>query len=273
MNEITPSLMTLIDGDDFFERVLVVESSAYLEPLKARFPNAEIFFVTNEPDDVEKYSCHAKTFLVDYRLEKLPFDKNFFDAIIGDLTLEVVNIPQDIAAGFSTYLKSTGVWLTSFRNLRHWKVLEKLMQGSYNGIVSRMYTRRDFERLLTASFYKSMTFLPIIKKSPPKFLSKLLECGFENFSGDLEAEFWLVRAALSTPEIALLKSLYTPEIRAELSRLLHRIEYDVDTENSVKRLAELCATEGIFDKYVEDFVNEVVFHKKNFYANVEKYFA
>ena len=56
------------------------------------------------------------------------------------------------------------------------------------------------------------------------------------------------------------------------SRAIDIISFDIK-ENSVKRLSELCATEGIFDKYVEDFVNEVVFHKKNFYANVEKYFA
>ena len=123
MDDIKPSLTNFISGEDFFQRILVVESAAYLEPLREKFPTAEIFFVTANEDDAENFP-DAKTFLLDYREERLPFDEEFFDAIIGDLTLDVVTNPQDIAAGFSTFLKQTGCWLTSFRNVRHWKVLE-----------------------------------------------------------------------------------------------------------------------------------------------------
>ena len=205
--------------------------------------------------------------MLNYREERLPFDAKFFDAIIGDLTLEVVINPQDIAAGFSTYIKETGVWLTSFRNLRHWKVLERLMRGYFNGIVSRLYTRQDFERLMFASFYKDVKFAPIIKKAPPEMLKKLLECGFENFSDDLETEFWLVRAARSIPELALLKSMFTPEIRAELARILHRIEYDIDVEENVKKFWRLYDETGMFAEYVTEFIDSIVVHRENFYKN------
>ena len=126
---------------------MVVESSAYIEPLRERFPTAEIFFVTANEDVAEKFP-DVHTTLIDYREERLPFDEEFFDAIIGDLTLEVVTNPQDIAAGFSTFIKQTGCWLTSFRNIRCWKVIERLMRGAFGGIVSRLYTRTEFERLL-----------------------------------------------------------------------------------------------------------------------------
>ena len=271
MDEHQPTLLDLIEGDDFFERVLVVETSPYIEFLRKRFPDAEIFLVTSEPDNAEKYSSQVKTFVIDYRETPLPFEEEFFDAIIGDLTLEIVYDPHDIASGFSRYIKQTGVWLTSFWNLRHWKVLENLMHGRFENSIQKLYTRKGFEKLLTSSFYKSVTFLPRIKKAPPELLKRLVECGFENFGGDLETEFWLVRAARSTPEIAMLKSLYTPEIRASLSRLLHRIEYDVDTEESVKELVEFCAANEIFGDYVEDFVEEAVFHKEKFYSNLRKY--
>ena len=273
MEKITPSLMNLIYADDFFQRVLIVESSAYIAKLKAQFPTAEIFFVTADEDDVEKFSAQVQTFQLDYREERLPFDAEFFDAIIGDLTLEVVINPQDIAAGFSTYIKQTGVWLTSFRNLRHWKVLQQLMRGHYSGIVSRLYTRADFERLLYASFYKEVKFSPLIKKAPAEMLDSLLECGFENFGGDLETEFWLVRAARSITELSLLKSMYTPEIRANLSRLLHRIEYDIETEESVKSLWKLYDAAGMFTDYMSAFIDEVVIHRENFYSNLQKYSA
>ncbi|MBO4780188.1 MAG: hypothetical protein J5497_06080 [Selenomonadaceae bacterium] len=270
MEDIKPSLTEFILGGDFFQRILVVESSAYLPELRERFPTAEIFFVTDNEDDAAKFP-DVKTFLLNYREERLPFDKEFFDVIIGDLTLEVVTNPQDIAAGFSTFIKQTGCWLTSFRNIRHWSVLEKLMRGAFGGIVSRMYTRTEFERLLYASFYKEVLVLPLKKKSPPELLERLIDCGFDNFDDDLQTEFWLVRASRSTPELALLKSMFTQEVRAEFSRIIHRIEYGVATEDSVKKFWELFDAQGIFIDYAASFIRLVVMHRENFYRHMKTF--
>lgn len=271
MEKIKPSLMNFIDAEDYFQKILVVESSAYIENLRERFPFAEIFFVTDDEDDAEKFCGEVKIFLMNYREERLPFEEEFFDLIIGDLTLEVVINPQDIAAGFARYIKQTGFFLTSFRNMRHWKVLEQIMRGHYGGIVSRLYTRKDFERLLYASFYKDVRFSPLIKKSPPEMLEKLVKCGFENYGDDLETEFWLVRAARSMPELSMLKSMYTPEVRADFSRILHRIEYDVESELSVKKFWEIYDAVGMFAEYAKNFIDEVVIHRENFYNNLKKY--
>ena len=273
MEEITPSLTDFLDGGDFFEKILVVESSAYLSELEDRFPTAEIFFITPDEEVAEKFSNDAriKIFMLNYREEILPFEGEFFDLIIGDLTLEVVINPQDIAVGFSRYLKQTGVWLTSFRNVRHWKLLEKLMHGHFGGIVSRFYTRLEFERLLYASFYKHVRAMPLRKKAPPDMLKKLVDCGFENLGGDLEVEFWLIRAARAMPELALLKSMFTFEVRDKLSRLLHRIEYDVATEKSVEEFWQLYDAEKIFTDYAAAFIRAVVIHRENFYNNLKKY--
>ena len=267
MEDIKPSLLDFVTGDDFFDRILVVESAAYLPELRERFPTAEIFFVTTD----DEFDCPDVTILrLDYREERLPFDEEFFDAIIGDLTLEVVTNPQDIAAGFSTFIKQTGCWLTSFRNIRHWKVLERLMRGAFGGIVSRLYTRTEFERLLYASFYKSVNVLPLKKLSPPDLLERLTTCGFDNFDDDLQTEFWLVRASRSMPELALLKSMFTPEIRAKFSRILHRIEYDVDTANSVAIFWSMIDAE-IFPDYAAAFIRSVIVHRENFYRNVRRF--
>lgn len=270
MEDIKPSLTEFIYGEDFFKTILVVESADYLEILREKFPDAEIFFITANEVDAEKFFW-AKTTIIDYREERLPFPEEFFDVIIGDLTLEVVVNPQDIAAGFSKYIKQTGCWLTSFRNIRHWKILEKLMQGTFGGIVSRFYTRTEFERLLYASFYKEVQMLPLKKKSPPELLERLINCGFDNFDDDLQVEFWLVRASRSMPELSLLKSMFTPEIRADLSRILHRIEYDVATEDSVKDFWRLFDAEGLFNDYAAAFIRSVVVHRENFWLNIKKY--
>ena len=270
MEDIKPGLTEFIYGEDFWQRILVVESAAYLAELRARFPTAEIFFVTTNED----FRCDGvKTFVLDYREERLPFDEEFFDAIIGDLTLEVVTNPQDIAAGFSTFIKQTGCWLTSFRNIRHWKVIEKLMRGVFGGIVSRLYTRTEFERLLYASFYKEVLLLPQKKNAPPELLERLINCGFDNFDDDLQTEFWLVRASRSMPELALLKSMFTPAVRAELSRLLHRIEYGIATEDSVQRFWRLFDAEGIFADYAAAFIRSVVVHREHFYRNMKAFSA
>lgn len=270
MEDIKPSLTELIGGDDFFQKILVVESVNYIEPLHSRFPTAKIFFVTPNEDDAKKFP-YVESFLMDYREERLPFEKEFFDVIIGDLTLEVVTNPQDIAAGFSNYIKQTGCWLTSFRNIRHWKVLEKLMRGVFGGIVSRLYTRTEFERLLYASFYKEVRMRPLKKNAQPELLERLINCGFDNFNDDLQAEFWLVRASRSMPELALLKFMFTPEIRADLSRILHRIEYDIATEESVKNFWRLFDAEKLFTDYAAAFIRSVVVHREHFYCNVKKY--
>ena len=268
MEEIKPSLTEFISGEDFFNKILVVESDFYLKPLRERFPTAEIFFVTANDD-----LSGENTIYLDYREERLPFEEEFFDLIIGDLTLELVTNPQDIAAGFSTYIKQTGCWITSFRNIRHWKVLEKLMRGVFGGIVSRFYTRTEFERLLYASFYKEVQFLPLKRNSPPDLLNRLITCGFDNFDDDLQTEFWLVRASRSMPELALLKSMFTPRIRADLSRILHRIEYDLATEDSVKNFWQLFDAEGLFTDYAASFIRSVVVHRENFYLNMKNYSA
>ncbi len=268
MEEIKPSLLEMVNGDDFFKKILVVESFAYIEPLRERFPMSEIYFVTADED-----LSFENTIYLDYREERLPFEEKFFDLIIGDLTLEVVTNPQDIAAGFSRYLKQTGSWLTSFRNIRHWKVLEKLMRGVFGGIVSRMYTRTEFERLLYASFYKEVQISPLKRNAPPELLQRLITCGFDNFDDDLQAEFWLVRANRSTAELSLIKSLFTPETRADFARILHRIEYDITTEDSVKNFWQLLDAQGIFADYAAAFIRSVVVHRENFYRNVKKYSA
>ena len=103
------------------------------------------------------------------------------------------------------------------------------------------WTKARLVKLLDDAIYKEIRFLP-------------------------DENFWLVKARKCTAEVAALKELFTDETRAELSRLLHRIEYDIDAEENFLRLMELCDREGIFDEYLTDFIEQVVVHAsaKNF---------
>ena len=75
---------------------------------------------------------------------------------------------------------------------------------------------------------------------------------------------WIVKASRSTAEVAALKEFYTPTIRKELSKLLHRIEYDIDREANIERLHEFCEDHQIFYDYLCDFIDQVVIHRDIF---------
>ena len=169
------------------------------------------------------------------------------------------------------YLKQTGAFLTSFRNIRHWSVLEEMMEGHFYHLVTRLYAKTDFERLLYASYYKNVRVRPQLRRAEDDIVERLVAAGFENIHEDLETEFWLVRAERSMPEMALLKSMYTKEQRKELSDYLHRIEYDVDAENQCRLFWAFYEQSALFADYVSNFIRQAVFHPESFYRRLMKY--
>ena len=253
--KIRPELLSFLHPDTAPLRILVVESLDYLPRLREMYPRADLYAATAEIDACDTdfpEGIHWQ--ILDYLSVPLPYIRGYFDYIISDLALEQADNPQDIAAGFSMFLKETGALLTSFRNIRHWSVLQNLMEGHYYNVVSRLYARPEFENLLYASFYKSVA-------------------GFENQQGDLETEFYLVRADRSMPELSLLKSMYTTSQREQMVRLIHRIEYDVVCSESVRALWKLLEQLAVFPAYIASLVHETVIHTDIFYRRLSVYSA
>lgn len=272
--KIKPELLGFLQAGGLPWRILVVESLYYLPELRQMFPAAEIFAAAAEPDAMERYEGLDVSFsCVDYRSERLPFAQESMDYIISDLTLEQAGNPQDIAAGFSTFLKQTGSFLTSFRNIRHWSVLKEMMDGHYYHVVSRLYAKTEFERLLYASFYKNVAVRPQRRAADDDIAERLEAAGFDNIHDDLNTEFWLVKADRSMPEMALLKSMYTKVQRKELSDYLHRIEYDVDTARQCRLFWIFYKKIGLFPDYAANFIRQTVFHPEQFSRNLIKHSA
>ena len=273
--KIKPELLYFLQPCALPMRILVVESVVYLPRLREMFPQAELLAVADEEDALDELpsDMNVQFFCLNYLEERLPFERESLDYIISDLALERAGNPQDIAAGFSTYLKQTGAFLTSFRNIRHFSVVQELMSGHYYQVVSRLYAKQEFERLLYASFYKNVRCAPQVREAPAGVIEELVKAGFENIHDDLETEFWLVRADRSMPEMALLKSMYTAEERAQLSRLLHRIEYQVEAEKSCSEFWDFWQRLHLFAVYAAQFIRESVFHHERFYQNLRKYSA
>ncbi|MBQ1509515.1 MAG: hypothetical protein IIZ54_01270, partial [Selenomonadaceae bacterium] len=125
--------------------------------------------------------------------------------------------------------------------------------------------KQEFERLMYACFYKEVRVASQRRKGDSGLIRRLEEAGFDNTQGDLEVEFWLVRAARSMPEMALLKSMYTAEERKKLSRILHRIEYDIDAKKECGALWTIYDGVGMFPDYLAAFAKQSVFHHRQFY--------
>lgn len=262
--KIRSELLSFLVPDAAPLRVLVVESLEYLPQLRDMFPKAELHALAAECDPADiPTGVHWQE--LDYVTTPLPYERKYFDYIISDLALENVDNPQDIAAGFSLFLKDTGALLTSFRNIRHWSVLQNLMDGHYYSIVSRLYARAEFEKLLYASFYKSVLCQAQQRKAPPGMIDRLVTAGFENHDDDLEAEFYLIRADRSMPELSLIKSMYTSEQRRCIVCLLHRIEYDVVRVESTCSLWDEVTRLNIFPAYLAALIHETVVHTERFY--------
>lgn len=262
--KIRSELLSFLVPDAAPLRVLVVESLEYLPQLRKMFPKSELHALAAECDPADiPTGVHWQE--LDYVTTPLPYERKYFDYIISDLALENVDNPQDIAAGFSLFLKDTGALLTSFRNIRHWSVLQNLMDGHYYSIVSRLYARAEFEKLLYASFYKSVCCQAQQRKAPPGMIDRLVTAGFENHDDDLEAEFYLIRADRSMPELSLIKSMYTSEQRRCIVCLLHRIEYDVVRVESTRSLWDEVTRLNIFPAYLAALIHETVVHTERFY--------
>ena len=265
--KIRSELLSFLVPDAAPLRVLVVESLEYLPQLRKMFPKSELHALAAECDPADiPTGVHWQE--LDYVTTPLPYERKYFDYIISDLALENVDNPQDIAAGFSLFLKDTGALLTSFRNIRHWSVLQNLMDGHYYSIVSRLYARAEFEKLLYASFYKSVLCQAQQRKAPPGMIDRLVTAGFENHDDDLEAEFYLIRADRSMPELSLIKSMYTSEQRRCIVCLLHRIEYDVVRVESTRSLWDEVTRLNIFPAYLAALIHETVVHTERFYRTL-----
>ena len=253
-------------------RILVVESCLYLPELRRRMPQAELYAVVADADiaSMPEYAgLDVSWKILDYHETPLPYEKEFFDYILAERCLELAANPQDIASGFGTYIKQTGFLLTSFQNIRHWKVLRDLMDGHFYAVVSRWFAKPEMVKLLYASFYKDAVFRPQRSTAPKELLQKLLDCGFDNTFHDIETEVWLVKAARSTPEIGMLKSFFTPEIRRSLVTLLRRVEYGIDVEANCQNFWRLYEDAGLFPDYLAEFIWETIVHRRAVFAALQ----
>lgn len=246
---------------------LVIESEKYLPPLRELMPAARIFFLTAENSPQLKNFCESlkvNLLIGDYLNGALPDEPKIFDVIIADDFLNDSRNTYRILAEMRELLTDAGFLLTQFFNARFIGILENLRRGKFPTHEQKFWAKWDVVKLLNDAHFKEIHFLP--EKIFDAEVDEWENFGFENFNDDLLTKIWLVKACRCTEEVAALKEFYGDEVRAELSRRLRRIEFDIDVEENFSQIIKLCRREKIFDAYLFDFIAQVVTHedKKNF---------
>ena len=246
-------------------RWLIIESLPYVEKIVTLYPQAKLTVVTEivEAAALPDFAgLDIEWRFMDSRRERLPFPRGSFDAVLAENLLTRVYEPYDTLMDISRELTDTGVFYGDFLNVRYQGVLSALQKGEFPVREKHLYAKSEMVRLLDDTLFKEIDFVPAEKDADDSLAQKWEEQGYVNINAELSVSRYLFRAAISTAKVANLKGLYTPEVRKELARILHRIEYDVCREENIEKLWQLCQREAIFPAYLEDFIEESCFHKE-----------
>ena len=243
--------------------ILVIESLEYLQELRELLPVANILVLTEYNEAKAEFKdLNLDWIFADYKQFNFNIEEKIFDIVISEDCLTFAYEPYKTIFGINRWLKETGFLVTQFENIRYIGILESLRQGYYPERKRRLYAKTEIVRLLNDALFKEISFSPgeVINYN----IEDWLNFGFDNYNNELLTKNWIVKASRSTAEVANLKQFYTPEIRKELSKLLHRIEYDIDREENVERLHKFCEEHMIFEDYLFDFIEQVVIHHEVF---------
>lgn len=101
--------------------------------------------------DVNAQACKKaegvldKVFPVDIENSSLPFSAGYFDCILFADILEHLRNPQEVLKKYSFYLSDNGVVIGSIPNIRYYKIIIRLLRGSWDymdgGILDRSHLR------------------------------------------------------------------------------------------------------------------------------------
>lgn len=240
--------------------VLVIENEEFLQEIRELMPNARIAFLSMEKSEL--CEIYNTDFLQgDYINNGLPTEPKIFDVIIAKELFTYAPNCFITLLEINHLLKDSGFLLTEFYNVRNVEMLENLKLGEFPTNERKFWAKWDIVKILDDAIYKEIRFLPGKKIAEKNLVNSWEKFGFDNFSEDLLTKIWLVKAQKCSAEVIALKEIYTPEIRAELARILHRVEYKIEVDKNLENLKNLCEREQIFYDYLSDFIDEVVIHR------------
>lgn len=244
--------------------ILTIESSLYLPFLRENYPNANLFAITSYEEVVtyEKYQKLNINWSLNGDIKT--FSQKYFDIIIAESVLTYSKNTYDDLMAISAALKETGYFLSSFKNIRFAPILNELKEGRYPFRDEHLYAKDEVVKMLNDAIFKEISFSPMeVDLKAQNIADAFINAGFENYNNDLLTKTWMFKAAATASSVLALKELYTKDIRKNLSKLLHRIEYDAERKKNIALLWDFIIAEHIFPDYLEGFVEEVCVYKES----------
>lgn len=166
-------ITSLVQREKNCKKILLVGSGQYEESTQSIFPAAQVYKAE--------------------MLEELCFEPDYFDLLIADRVLERLKEQETALAEWLRVLKSGGILLTSFTNVRYQKVMWNLLQGHYQLFGRYGFTRKSFLQLLEKAALGNLSWYGVQGEAEAAGSRVLEELGFDNQQGDLLHEFWCVR--------------------------------------------------------------------------------
>ena len=222
-------------------QILIIGDLKAAELILQQFLGAQVTVVLDPSAELIREPLPVRILQMDFTHERLPFEEESFDYIIADRCLEKMSNKQDFAFAMFFWLKQTGCLLTSVSGLTG-------LNGRLKGFGPDQDIL-DIRRLLTISFYKEIEIVDVNQSS------SLRPSIFKTADNE---RLWIVRAYRSTPQTAVLKQFFTPEIRRQLAVFLRRVAYDVDRTQSCHHVWRICDQYKISLLYVVAFVQNAM---------------
>ena len=160
-----------------------------------------------------------------------------------------------------------GILLSAFGNLRYYQVLEGLKQGEFGYNVKRLFTQKDFARLMGECYYHYYDYEPISAGVSEGELRAYQDYAYPEELGVQSYYFLGMRYPI---EIMKLRKEYTPSVRHRLSYLVKSIEAGIMPLENQRKLAELMQAEGITDSYLEEFMVHNLADLSKFIINLQE---
>ena len=181
------------------------------------------------------------------------------DAIFLGRVLEYLDDAEYGVLRLKEWLKNTGVILAIVGNVRHWSVYKEWCSGHwhYGGTedilstgVRRLFALPEIIALCQMAGFEHVDLGQVLEKN--KQMMKVIENikGIVNENNDLDTKFWVVRIRCMEEETMWLRQYYTPAIRAELVRILRRVDAGIDVEANIAALWKMCQQEKIDGGYL-----------------------
>lgn len=266
-------MINLIDSD-LSKEINVLDIGcgigASLLEVKNKYKNANLYGIDRSEAvaKVAKGICNVLVGNIE-NLE-LPYENKFFDYIMLPNNLEHIIDTEELMRRMKKYLKVDGYILASIPNIMHVNVIRTLLNGRFKyetfGILNeshlRFFTLREIQELYEVSDYELVGLAATILQpaaSEETLIDSLCELGIEGLRQQYTISQYIVKAK-NKLDIAK----YESEDMINLKFKLMRLDNNIDIDKSLECIFD------IYNKYKDEFIDDVNYLIKNHIINKEK---